>query len=77
MTTENKVEYVYIDGYWKDDPTDTFENYRCKLNTDHDEYDEYIFFYFEGEHELDAFMGKDGREGCGDFVVTSYRKETE
>lgn len=65
-----KIGTIYIDGYWIDDPTQTFTNYECRFGIDWnegDDEDENVFYYFEdGELTPGA---------CGDFYMTAWRQD--
>ena len=68
---------VYINGYWVDDPTHPFKNYKCKLvddlGVDNDE-DMEIFYYFDGLADLEYTIAHPELAGS-EFVVTSYSRE--
>jgi hypothetical protein len=70
-------KYFSISGYWKEDPTDNFEDYLVKESTvvGTDEEDEAIFFYGLTEEEIKNSI-EDGKNGVDEddleFVITSY-----
>ena len=69
----NTAKYYTINGYWKDDKSDTFEG--CLVTTHNDEVDQElddaIFFYFSNLGELQEALEM-GEKTCHDFVVTDY-----
>lgn len=68
-----KTNYYKIKGYWKDNPSDTFEEYL--VTTAGDSFDETkddeLFFYFDNLKELKE-ASEMGEASLFDFVVTSY-----
>ena len=68
-------EYYTINGYWKDNTSDTFENYLVTTAGDDVDQarDDEIFFYFSNIGELKEAV-KMGKNTCHEFVITGYSK---
>lgn len=74
------MEMFYIDGYWKDDPENTFSDYLVAEYDGYDEdsddgSDEEIFFYGLDEDLIKDAIAK-GENTVHDFVIINYRKAT-
>lgn len=61
------LPYIAIDGYWVDDPSDTFEGYIIKQTHDVGFNDVDIFFY---GLTYDEAVKSIGRKTALDFVIT-------
>lgn len=63
-------DYAIIFGYWKDNNSQ-IDGYIVKLSCDSDgeEDDDNIFFYFNSEEDLKNSIGETSVE---DFVITEY-----
>lgn len=69
-------KYYLIEGYWKDEPSDTFTDYLVTIGGDEvdEERDDELFFYFSNLGELEEAVAM-GEKTCHEFVITSHRAE--
>ena len=68
-----KTNYYKITGYWKDNHSDTFDEYLVTTAGDRSDEtkDDELFFYFDSLKELEE-AAEMGEESLYDFVITSY-----
>ncbi len=70
-------KFFSIDGYWKDDHSDTFEGYIVSESESDDdennENDDNIFYYGLSENEIKHSMDTGGNDHLK-FVVTAYEQ---
>jgi hypothetical protein len=68
-----KTNYYKIKGYWKDNHSDTFDEYLVTTTGDSSDEtkDDELFFYFDSLKELKEATEM-GEESLYDFVVTGY-----
>ena len=68
-----KTNYYKIEGYWKDNHSDTFSEYLVTTAGDSSDEtkDDELFFYFDSLKELEE-AAEMGEESLYEFVVTSY-----
>lgn len=72
--SSQKPQYFSICGYWKDDPTKTFEGYVVKsTETVRQKEDDSIFFYGLSEADVKEAI-KLGKGSDLEFVITSYKR---
>ncbi len=67
-------KYYHINGYWKDEPTDTFTEYLVNTHNDgniDEAMDNEVFFYFDSLGELQEAVSM-GESTCHEFVITEY-----
>ena len=66
-------KYYYVNGYWKDEPLDTFTEYLVTTGGDEvdEERDDELFFYFSNLGELQEAVSM-GEGTCHEFVITEY-----
>lgn len=68
-----KTNYYKIEGYWKDNHSDTFSEYLVTTASDRSDEtkDDELFFYFDSLKELKEAVEM-GEGSHYEFVVTSY-----
>ena len=75
---------VYINGYWLDNPKDTFTGYKCYIGAEYeedvdDEIDGDAFYWFEDQADFDHFLQTApdfSIRSDSEFVITSFTEET-